>query len=128
MPTRWRPAQIEIQYIEEDISKIPFEIISSVKHTFDFCIDQNEVALIMENVKSWNAIKGLKKKGIRVRFVTTINEGNISYCRELMKFGEVFHNEGVKGTFQIADAANYLCYITANEGKAKSEQEQHHQQ
>jgi hypothetical protein len=123
MPTCWRPAQIEIQYSDEDISNIPFEIISNIKSTFDFCIDQNEAALIMENVKSWNAIKDLKKKGIRVRFVTSINEGNISFCRELLKFGDVFHNDEVKGAFQIADGDNYLCYITANEGKGKGEQQ-----
>lgn len=128
MQTRWRPAQIEIRYSEEDISKIPFEIISSIKHTFDFCIDQNESALITENVKSWNAIKGLKNRRIKVRFVTSINEANISFCRELMKFGEVFHNEDVKGTFQIADGTNYLCYISTNEGKAKGGHEQHQQQ
>src|SRR5215467_6726043 len=117
MPTCWRPAQIEIQYSDEDISNIPFEIISNIKYTFDFCIDQNEAALIMENVKSWNAIKGLKKKGIRVRIVTSINEGNISFCRELLKFGDVFHNDEVKGAFQIADGDNYLCYITEGKGE-----------
>jgi hypothetical protein len=124
MPTHWRPAQIEIQYSDEDIANIPLEIISSIKNTFDFCIDQNEVALIMENESVWNAIKVLKNKGIRVRFVTSVNEGNISFCRQLMKFGEVFHNEEVKGVFQIADGTNYLCYITGNEGKTTREQHQ----
>ena len=56
MPTCWRPAQIEIQYSDEEISNIPFQITSNLKSTFDFCIDKNEAALIMENVKSWNAI------------------------------------------------------------------------
>ena len=68
--------------------------------------------------------KGSEKKGIRVRFVTSINEGNISFCRELLKFGDVFHNDDVTGAFQIADGDNYLCYITANEGKGKGEQQQ----
>jgi hypothetical protein len=117
LPTHWRPAQIEIQYANEDIAKIPFEIISRIKNTFDCCIDQDEVALIRENERLWNAIKDLKNKGIRVRFVTTVNEGNISSCKQLMKFGEVFHNDKVKGAFQITDGSNYLCYITKNEGK-----------
>jgi hypothetical protein len=82
----------------------------------------------MENGKSWNAIKGLKKRGISVRFVISINEGNISFCRELLKFGDVFHNDEVKGAFQIADGDNYLCYITANEGIDKGEQQQQQQQ
>jgi hypothetical protein len=93
------------------IEEVPFEIISRVNNTFDCCIGQNEVTLVTENGRLWNAIKDLKKRGIRVRFVTTVNEGNIK------KVGEVFHNNAVKGAFQIVDGGNYLCYITENEDK-----------
>jgi hypothetical protein len=127
LSTHWRPAQIEIQHASEDISKLPLQIISNIKESFDSCIDLNEVALITENEKLWNAIKGLKNKGIRVRFVTGINEGNISSCRQLMKCGEVFHNDKVKGNFQIADGINYLCYIMENEGKDSRKQKQEQQ-
>jgi hypothetical protein len=127
LSTHWRPAQIEIQHASEDIAKLPLEIISNIKESFDCCIDLNEVALITENEKLWNAIKGLKNKGIRVRFVTGINEGNISSCRQLMKCGEVFHNDKVKGNFQIADGINYLCYIMENEGKDSRKQLQEQQ-
>jgi hypothetical protein len=127
LPTYWRPAQIEIQYANEDIAKLPLKIISNIKDTFDCCIDQNEMALLTENEKLWNAIRGLKNKGVRVRFVTGVNEGNISSCRQLMKCGEVFHNDKVKGNFHIADGSNYLCYITKSEDKIsrKLEDEQH---
>jgi hypothetical protein len=47
--------QIEIEHAIEDISKLPLEIISNTKETFDCCIDQNEVALLTENEKLWNA-------------------------------------------------------------------------
>jgi two-component system sensor histidine kinase VicK len=127
LSTHWRPAQIEIQHASEDIAKLPLEIISNIKESFDCCIDLNEVALITENEKLWNAIKGLKNKGIRVRFVTGINEGNISSCRQLMKCGEVFHNDKVKGNFQIADGISYLCYIMENEGKDSRKQKQEQQ-
>ena len=127
LPTHWRPAQIEIQHANEDIAKLPLEIISNIKERFDCCIDLNEVALITENEKLWNAIKGLKNKGIRVRFVTGVNEGNISSCRQLMKCGEVFHNDKVKGNFQIADGINYLCYIIENEGETSRKQKQEQQ-
>jgi hypothetical protein len=115
-------AQIEIRYANEDLGKIPFEIISHVKNTFDSCIDQDEAILIRENERLWNAIKNLKNKGIRVRFVTTVNQENIVSCKQLMKIGEVFHNDGVKGSFQIVDGSNYLCYITENEGKPLNKQ------
>jgi hypothetical protein len=69
----------------------------------------------------------LKNKGTRVRFVTGINEGNISPCRQLMKCAEVFHNDKVKGNFQIADGINYLCYIIEYEGETARKQEQEQQ-
>jgi hypothetical protein len=78
LPTHWPPSQIETRYSNEDIEKIPLEIISRIKNTFDCCIDQDEVVLIRENEKLWNAIKKLKNKGIRARFVTTVNEENIA--------------------------------------------------
>src|SRR5215469_16526247 len=121
LPTHWPPSQIETRYSSEDIGKIPFEIISLIKKTFDCCVDQDEVILIRENERLWNAIKNLKNKGIRARFVTTVNEGNIASCKQLMKIGEVFHNDGVKGSFQIVDGTNYLC-ITENEGKSHSKE------
>lgn len=127
MPTHWRPAQIEIQYANEDIAKLPLKIISNIKDTFDCCIDQNDMSLLTENENLWNAIGGLKNKGIRVRFVTSVNEGNIFSCRKLMKCGEVFHNDKVKGNFQIADGSNYLCYITKNEGEISGTQENEQQ-
>lgn len=116
LPTLWRPAQIEI----EDISKIPLEIISSVKNSLDCCIDQDKVTLLTENETLRNSIKDLKKKAIKGRFITTVSEGNISSCKQLMKFGEVFHNDDVRGAFQIADGTNYLCYITGQEQEQQS--------
>jgi two-component system, OmpR family, sensor histidine kinase VicK len=127
LPTEWHSAQIEVQHASEDIAKLPLEIISNIKETFDCCIDLNDAALITENEKLWNAIKTLKNKGIRVRFVTGVNEGNISPCRQLMKCGEVFHNDKVKGNFQIADGINYLCYIIENESEIAHRQKQEQQ-
>jgi hypothetical protein len=57
-----------------------------------------------------------------VRFVTVIDEGNIALCRKLMKGGaEVFHNDRVKGNFQIADGIDYLCYIIEKKAIEKEE-------
>jgi two-component system sensor histidine kinase VicK len=72
------------------------------------------------------SMKVLKGKGIRVRFVTALNEGNISFCRQMMRCGEVFHNDKIKGNFQIADGISYLCYIIENEGKIKERQQLFH--
>jgi len=46
LPTHWRTAQIEIQYDNEEIAKLPLEIVSNIKETFDCCIEQNEMSLL----------------------------------------------------------------------------------
>jgi len=84
LPTHWPSSQIETRYSNEDIEKIPIEIISHIKKK--------------PNEKLWNAIKKLKNKGIRARFVTTVNEGNIA-CKQLMK-----RSWCVKCSFQIVDS------------------------
>jgi hypothetical protein len=127
LPTAWRLAQIEIQYTNKDVSDLPLEIISNIKETFDCCIDLNDLALIKGNEKLWNAIKNFKNKRIRARFVTAVNEGNISHCRQLMKCGEVFHNDKAKGNCQIVDGIDYLCYIIENESEIAQKQKKEQQ-
>ncbi len=114
----WSSSQIEIQYDDADAAKLPLELISMIREGFDCCIDDEGRALT-ENKKLWIAIKTLINKGVIVRFVTTVNERNIAFCRELMKYGEVFHNDSIKGNFQIVDRKDYLCYITGNEVHAR---------
>jgi hypothetical protein len=63
----WHPSHIEIQDLNEDIAKLPLKIISSVKEILDCCTDQNDMVLLTEDERLWNAIRNLKDKGIRVR-------------------------------------------------------------
>ena len=132
MPITWRRARVEIPYASENIADLPLEIISNIRERIDFCIDQNGIALLTEAEKLWNAIKDLKNKGVTVRFVTALSDRNIAFCRQMMKCGEVFHDDKVKGNFQIADGTDYLCYIAENgdqfEGKQQQQQQQQQQQ
>ncbi len=114
-PAIWSSSKIEIQYDNAGAAKLPLELISNIRESFDCCIDDEGRALLTENEKLWIAIKTLITKGVIARFVTAVNEKNIAFCRELMKYGEVFHNDGVKGNFQIVDRKDYLCYVAGNE-------------
>jgi hypothetical protein len=124
MPIIWRRAQVEIPHGSKNIAELPLEIISNIRERFDCCIDQKGMALLMEDEKLWNRIKDLKNKGVTVRFVTALSDRNISFCRQLMKCGEVFHNDNVKGNFQLADGTDYLCYIAENGDQSEGKQQQ----
>ena len=120
MQKRWSAAQIEIPYGKEDIANVALRIISNSRESFDCCIDQDEVSLILENEKLWDAIKALKNRGTRVRFVTKVKEGTISACKQMGRLGEVFHNDMAKGTFQVVDGKDYLCYFIVDPNSAIS--------
>ena len=49
----------------------------------------------------------LKERGVRHRFLTEITKGNIEYCKELAKYVELRHLDGVKGSFSIIDGKEY---------------------
>jgi hypothetical protein len=119
LSTNWPRAQIETQYPSGQEAIFPLQIISDLKESFDSCIDRNGIALLAENETLLNEMKTLKSKGIRVRLVTDINEGNLHFCKRIMKYGEVFHKDKVKGNFQISDGADYVCYALENEGGRK---------
>jgi hypothetical protein len=124
LSANWPRAQIETQYPNEQEAIFPLQIISVLKESFDTCIDQNGIALLAENEKLLNEMKTLKSKGIRVRLVTDINEGNLHFCKRIMKYGEVFHKDKVKGNFQIADRADYVCYVIENEDDRKARRQE----
>jgi signal transduction histidine kinase len=43
-----------------------------------------------------------KNRGVNFRYVTEITKDNIAYCKELSKFAEVRHLNGVKGNFEVS--------------------------
>jgi two-component system, OmpR family, sensor histidine kinase VicK len=58
---------------------------------------------------------------VKFRYVTEITKDNISYCKEMLKFAEIRHLDGVKGNFEVSDEKEYVG--TANL-KQPEEQEQ----
>jgi two-component system, OmpR family, sensor histidine kinase VicK len=43
-----------------------------------------------------------KQRGVNFRYITEVTNDNISYCKELSKFAEVRHLDGIKGNFEVS--------------------------
>lgn len=43
-----------------------------------------------------------KNRGVNFRYITQITNDNLSYCKELSKFAELRHLNGVKGNFEVS--------------------------
>jgi two-component system sensor histidine kinase VicK len=62
-----------------------------------------------------------KNRGVKIRYVTEIAEENISYCKELSKFSEIRHLDGVKGNFEVSQKTGgkgeYVATATLQEAE-----------
>jgi two-component system, OmpR family, sensor histidine kinase VicK len=62
-----------------------------------------------------------KNRGVKIRYVTKITEENISYCKELSKFSEIRHLDGVKGNFEVSqkvgEKGEYVATATLQEAE-----------
>jgi len=111
-----------VLYDPENIMKSALQLFSQVKERIDVCADYKAPSSHHTIKPLWNAIEGLKFRGVRTRFITEVTDKNIFYCKELIKIvDELRHLDEVKGNFGIADGIEYRASPTAEENKPPSQ-------
>ena len=113
------PHQFRVIGERHDISKLPLQVISNTNERIDFCVDSAGLSVLTHDDIFWNALTHLKAKGVRSRFVTDISQNKIYFFNLMMKYGEVFHDDNLRGTFIISDGIKYVCYLLEDNGKGQ---------
>jgi two-component system, OmpR family, sensor histidine kinase VicK len=104
----------EVIYGAENIINDTLERLYAAKESVDNCIDSTAPSIfVIPNHPVTRAFRDLKKKGIRLRFITEITKDNIGYCKELMTMCDLRHLDEVKGNFGIADGIYYRASAKA---------------
>lgn len=102
----------------EEFVKAQLEIISDAKETFDCCMDNTALSILLNDENICKAIIKLKNRGVRSRFVTEFDKDDKSYYKMLIRYAsEVFHIDGVVGNFTMVDEAKYMYYVLMDSGK-----------
>jgi two-component system sensor histidine kinase VicK len=91
----------------ENISKKSWQVLSGARERSDYCHDSKSASFLVGNERYFQMIKQLQARGIKQRFVTEVTKENIQSCKELNKYVELRHMEGVKGNFGIVDGKEY---------------------
>lgn len=75
---------------------------SNIKNSWCACVNSSIPAFSMSAVikKGYVAAKG---RGVKIRYVTEITADNLEHCKELMKFVELRHLDGVRGSFAVSE-------------------------
>ena len=109
---------IEVISGHEMFVRAQLEIISDAKESFDCCMDNSALSILLNDESIWKAIVKLKNRGVRSRFVTEFDKDGMHYYKMLIRFAtEVFHIDGVVGNFTMVDEAKYMYYILTDGGE-----------
>jgi two-component system sensor histidine kinase VicK len=102
--------------VENTVGK-SLDVLYKLQKSCDLCLDRNAPSVILTTEPIKQAYLDLKRRGIRIRFITEVTRENIEYCREIMKIAEVRHLDGISGNFTIADETDYAGVATTEEAQ-----------
>ena len=101
----------EVVYGSENVMNIILQFLSKA-NTIDSCGDNKAPKIAIEVEEYRKLLIDLKKREIKVRYITDITKGNIKYCKELMNFfEEIRHLDGIKATFLLVKKSIWLLQL-----------------
>jgi two-component system sensor histidine kinase VicK len=107
---------------DQNVINTILQFVSNTKVRIDACIDYSRPLLAIEVEELKKAFLDAKSRGVKLRYVTEITEGNVGYCKELIKMvDELRHLDGIKGNFYISET-EYIAPATFHaKGKTASQ-------
>ena len=103
-------------YGPENTTSAILKFLMDVDTKLDICADSTWPSVAMGIDVFRNALIDIKKRRIIRRYITTITKNNLSYCKEVMKIGELRHLDGIRGNFAVSER-EYLASATLQEAK-----------
>jgi signal transduction histidine kinase len=100
-------------YGTQKSTKALVEFVSRAKQKIDSVIDSTAPSVIIEvdSIRK-ERFAAAKDRGVKFRYVIEITKDNLSYCKEMLKFSELRHLDGVKGNFEVSDIREYVAATT----------------
>jgi len=87
----------------------------------DACADSMAPSIAMGVDPIRKSYEDLKRRGIRVRWLTEITKENLGFCKALMQFAELRHLDGIRGNFGVSDREYIGTAYVSEEGKPVAE-------
>jgi two-component system, OmpR family, sensor histidine kinase VicK len=110
----------EVIYGEDNVVRRSLQILPTVTRTLDLCGDRSGPSILLLNEQIKQMCLDLDDRGVRQRYITEITKENIIHCKELMKFQELRHLDGLKGFLSIVDGRMLTSHAYGQEGKTLS--------
>jgi hypothetical protein len=97
---------------EENIVEAIREFQASTKEFWGACVDSSIPSFSVGKVR--DGYIEAKRQGVKILYITEITKDNLRYCKEIMKFAELRHLDGVKGNFAVSES-EYVAGVKRGE-------------
>lgn len=111
----------EVWHGRQEIISRGLEELSKVRVRYDSILDANGPSIIINNEFVTKSYAAIKARGCRLRLITEISEANLLYSKELAKYVELRHLDGIKGNFGIVDGTSYGAVASSEERQFPTE-------
>jgi two-component system sensor histidine kinase VicK len=107
---------IVLQGVEHTTNAL-LELAYNTKERMDVCADwlAPSVSIGVPELKS--GMIDMVRRGVKYRYVTEITKDNLSYCKELAKYAELRHLDGIRGNFVVNESHYLATAIIEKEAK-----------
>jgi two-component system, OmpR family, sensor histidine kinase VicK len=102
----------EVIYGSDNVMNIILQFLSNT-NKISSCGDSKAPSVVFEIEEYKKLLSDIKKRGIKLRYVTDITKDNVKHCRDLIEFFayDIRHLEGIKANFSISET-EYLASAT----------------
>src|SRR5918998_2315993 len=107
----------KVIYGEVNVTNWALQRLSTISKTLDLCGDRYGPSIIVANEPIMQKYIDVHNSGVRQRFITEITPENFIHCKQLMKFQEIRHLDGLKGYLAIVDGRLLTSHAYGQEGK-----------
>jgi DNA-dependent RNA polymerase auxiliary subunit epsilon len=108
-PINSKTQRTEILHGSENVMNTILQFLSLSKIVCS-CGDYKAPSLAIEVTEYRKLIHDLKKRDIKISYITDITKDNLEYCKELMQFmEEIRHLDGIKTNFSVSESYYKKC-------------------
>lgn len=97
------PEKVQVFYGAENTTSALVKWLAGARASFEGLGDSLAPSVVMGIDAFKSEYVRMKERGVRARWVTEITKENLPYCKELMKYVDVRHLDGIRGNFGVTD-------------------------
>ena len=108
-----------VVYGEDETTIIILKVLNNSKERWDNYANSKGPTIAMGLERLRKGMENAFKRGVKIRYLTEINNTNIDYCKQLMKVADLRHLDNAKGGMAVNES-EYIATAHLKEAKPVS--------